>query len=186
MSSSTIENLIRQSLDELYLQRSIKLTGVMLSDLLRKKNIYLLCATNVSAASKIIEKMLEEYISPSDESIFGDTFFKSIARIESENTTSPGEESNVLYKAIALIDLNRANPTQNRLEFMDAWAKTLNRLEHDFLNNFGNLDGSIDWEKLLRYNSAKENVSFVPKVIPASVQDQEYDEVNVSDDIIEG
>ena len=86
MSSLTIENLIRQSLDELYLQRSIKLTDVMLSDLLRKKNIYLLCATNSSAASKIIGKMLEEYISPSDESIFGDTFFKSISSIESENT----------------------------------------------------------------------------------------------------
>ena len=38
---------------------------------------------------------------------------------------------------------------------MDTWANTLNRLVHDFLNNFGNPDGSIDWEKLLRYNSAR-------------------------------
>ncbi len=185
MSSSTIENIIRQSFDELYLQRSIKLTGVMLSDLLRKKNLYLLCATNGSAASKIIGKMLEEYISPTDESIFGDAFFKLISMIESESTLSSGEESNTIYKAIALIDLNRANPTQNRLEFMDAWAKTLNRLVHDFLNNFGNPDGSIDWEKLLRYNSGKENVPWVSTVIPVSVEDQD-DEVDDSDDGIEG
>ncbi|MGZ6368044.1 MAG: PmeII family type II restriction endonuclease [Ktedonobacteraceae bacterium] len=177
MSSLTIENLIRQSFDELYLQLSIKLSDVKLSDLLRKKNLYLLCATNSSAASKIIGKMLEEYISPSDESIFGDAFFKSILRIESESTLSSGEESNTIYKAIALIDLNRANPTQNRLEFMDAWAKTLNRLVHEFLNNFGNPDGTIDWENLLRYNSGKENVSWVSKVITVTVEDQE-DESN--------
>jgi len=161
MSSTKIEILVCQTLDDFYLQRLIKLSDVKLSDLLRKKNPYLLCATNGSSASKIVEKMLEEYISSSDESIFGDAFFKSITRIESESTISPGEESNTIYKAIALIDLNRAHPTQNRLEFMDAWAKTLNKLEHDFLNNFANLDGSIDWEKLLRYNSGKENVPWV-------------------------
>ena len=177
MNRLTIENLIRQSFDELYLQRSIKLSDVKLSDLLRKKNLYLLCATNSSAASKIIGKMLEEYISPSDRSIFGDAFFKSISRIESESTLSSGEESNTIYKAIAIIDHFRDYPTQNRLEFMHIWANTLNRLVHDFLNNFGNPDGSIDWEKLLRYSSGKENVSWVSEVIPVTVEDQE-DESN--------
>jgi hypothetical protein len=151
MSSSKIENLVLQSFDELYRQRIMKLTGVMLSDLLRKQNLYLLCATSGSSVSKIVEKMLEEYISSSDENIFGDGFFKSIARIESESTVSPDEESNTIYKAIALIDLFRAHPTQSRLEFMDAWAKTLNRLEQEFLINFGNPNGSINREKLLRY-----------------------------------
>ena len=182
MSSSKIENLVLQRFDELYRQRIKKLTGVMLSDLLRKQNLYLLCATSGSSVSKIIEKMLEAYITLSDESIFGDNFFKSIARIESENTVSPGEKSNAFYKAIALIDLIRAHPTQNRLEFMDAWAKTLNRFEHDFLNNFGNPFGSIDWEKLLRFNSGEDNIPWVSKVIPVTAEDQEdesnEDEVN--------
>ena len=97
--------------------------------------------------------------------------------IESESTLSPGEKSNTIYKAIAFIDLIRDYPTQNRLKFMDAWAKTLNRLVHDFLNNFGNPDGTTDWENLLRYNSGKENVSWVSKVIPVTVEDQE-DESN--------
>jgi hypothetical protein len=176
MSSPKLENLVRQNLDAFYLQRIIKLSEVKLSDLLRKKNPYLLCATNGHSVSKIVEKMLEEYLSQSDESIFGDTFFKSIARIESENTVSPGEKSNTFYKAIALIDLIRAHPTQNRLEFMDTWAKTLNRFEHDFLNNFGNPFGGIDWEKLLRYNSGEDSFPWVSKVIPVTTEDQK-DEV---------
>ena len=156
MSSSKIENLVRQSFDELYRQRIMKLTGVMLSDLLRKQNLYLLCATSDSPVSKIIEKMLEAYITPTDESIFGDVFFESIASIESESTASPGEKSNAIYKAIASIDLIRAHPTQNKLEFTVAQSKALNRLEQEFLINFGNPDGSINWEKLLRYNREKE------------------------------
>jgi Type II restriction endonuclease EcoO109I len=177
MSSPKLENLVRQNLDQFYWQRIIKLSEVKLSDLLRKKNPYLLCATNGHSVSKIVEMMLEEYLSQFDESIFGDTFFKSIARIESENTVSPGETSNTFYKAIALIDLIRAHPTQNRLEFMDAWAKTLNRFEHDFLINFGNPFGSIDWEKLLRFNSGEDNIPWVSKVIPVTAEDQE-DESN--------
>jgi len=134
--------------------------------------------------------MLEEYLSQFDESIFYDTFFESIARIESESTVSTGEKSDSNYKAIALIDLIRTYPTQNRKEFVDAWAKALNRFEHDFLNNFGNPDGSIDWEKLLRYNSGKDNVPWVTKVIPVtSAEDQEdesnEDEIGDVDDGIE-
>jgi hypothetical protein len=177
MSSSKRENLVRQSFDELYRQRIKKISGITLNDLLRKQNLYLLCATNYHSVPKIVEKMLEGYISSSDESIFGDALFESIARIESENPVSPSEKSNTIYKAIAFIDLIRTHPTQNRLEFMDAWAKALNRFEHDFLNNFGNPDGSIDWENLLRYNSGEDNVPWVSKVIPVTVEDQE-DESN--------
>jgi hypothetical protein len=59
-------------------------------------------------------------------------------------------------------------------------------IQHDFLNNFGNPDGSIDWEKLLRYNSGKYNIPWVSKVIPVTVENQDDDEVDDSDDGIEG
>ena len=120
MSSSKIEILVYEILDEFYLQRLIKLSEVKLNALLRKKNPFLLCATNGYSVPKLVEKMLEEYLSQSDESIIGDSFFESIARIEGESTLSPGEKSNTIYKAIAFIDLIRDQPTQNRLQFMDA------------------------------------------------------------------
>jgi hypothetical protein len=59
----------------------------------------------------------------------------------------------------------------------DEWAKALNRLHYDFYINFSKDDGSIDWENLLRYNSGKENVPWVSKVIPVITEDQE-DESN--------
>ena len=155
MSSSKIEILVYETLDAFYLQRLIKLSEVKLNNLLCTKNPYLLCATNGHSVPKLVEKMLEEYLSQSDESIFGDNFFESIERIESEGTLSTGIKSNTIYKAIALIDLIRTRPTQNRLEFMDAQSKVLNRLEQEFLINFGNPNGSINWEKLLGYNREK-------------------------------
>jgi hypothetical protein len=100
--------------------------------------------------------MLEEYLSQSDESIFGENFFESIARIESESNLLPGEKSNTIYKAIALIDLIRTQPKQHRLEFIVAQSKALNRLEQEFLIHICNPNGSINWEKLLRYNREKE------------------------------
>jgi len=38
-----------------------------------------------------------------------------------------------------------------------------NRFELDFLTNFGNADGSINWEKLVRYNSGKEQVKWISR-----------------------
>jgi type II restriction endonuclease EcoO109I-like protein len=173
MSSSKIENLIHQSFDELYLQRSMKLREVSLSDLLRNQNLYLLCATNDSSVSSIIEKMLLEHLSSSDENIFGQTFLESIANIERDDTAFSGEKSHVADEAIALVNLMRDCPIQHRTDFEKEWAKALNRFEHDFLNKFGNPDGTIDWENLLRYNSGKENVPWVSKVMPVTVEDQE-------------
>jgi hypothetical protein len=186
MSSSKIDNLARQRYDEFYRQRLIILTGVTLSDLLRKQNLYLLCITYGSSASKIVEKILAEYIASFDEIIFGQTFLESIASRGREQTAFSSEKSHAAYEVIALLNLMRNYSTPNRREYDKEWAKALNRFEHDFLNNFGNPDGSIDWEKLLRYNSGKENVLWVSKVIPVSVEDQEDDEVDDSDDVIEG
>src|SRR5437868_5157854 len=127
MSLSKIENLVRQSFDEFFLQRLMKLTGITLSEILRKKNLYLLCATHGSSVSKIVEKLLIEHISLSDENIFGQTFLESIASIERENTAFSSQKSHVAYEAIALYKLMPNYSTPNRREFDKEWAKALNR-----------------------------------------------------------
>jgi hypothetical protein len=68
-------------------------------------------------------------------------------------------------------------PTKHRAMFEEEWNKAINRFEHDFLNNFGNPDGSIDWEKLMRFNSGKENIPWISKVDPVTITDiQEEDD----------
>jgi len=80
---------------------------------------------------------------------------------------------------LKLISLMHDYPVRHRIEFEKEWGKALNRFEHDFLINFGNDDGSIDWEKLLRYNSGKDKVVWVAKVVlAASTEEQDEDDTN--------
>jgi adenylate kinase family enzyme len=61
---------------------------------------------------------------------------------------------------LKLIELMKDYPQQHRLEFKQEWDKAVNRFERDFLNNFGNADGTINWEKLARFNSGKDKVAW--------------------------
>jgi len=45
----------------------------------------------------------------------------------------------------------------------------------DFFINFGTEDGSIDWEKLLRFNSGKEKVSWISRKTLVTSTDDEVD-----------
>lgn len=40
-------------------------------------------------------------------------------------------------------------------EFAVEYAKVLNRFSEQFISDFCDKDGSIDWQKLLTFNSAK-------------------------------
>jgi len=44
-------------------------------------------------------------------------------------------------------------PEEYRSEFNESYINAKNRLEHEFLNKFCLEDGSIDWDKLVKYNS---------------------------------
>jgi len=58
---------------------------------LRRKNPYLFRALGIQKASEIIERVLGDYISASDETIFGNAFFEPIARIVSGGKASDAE-----------------------------------------------------------------------------------------------
>jgi hypothetical protein len=47
-------------------------------------------------------------------------------------------------------------PKEHAVEFKEELAKTENRLVKEFLFHFSNDDGSIDWEKLTKFNSGTE------------------------------
>lgn len=54
-------------------------------------------------------------------------------------------------------------PAQHRLEFEQEWSKALNRFTGEFINDFCTAEGAIDWEKLVRFNSAKQEPT-LPKL----------------------
>lgn len=62
---------------------------------------------------------------------------------------------------LKLITLMRDYPQQHRMKFEEEWDKAINRFAFEFQNNFGNPDGSINWEKLVQFNSGKEKMRWV-------------------------
>ena len=46
-------------------------------------------------------------------------------------------------------------PAIQRTIYEKEWNKAVNRFEREFLNDFAKSDGSIDWEKLVRFNSVR-------------------------------
>lgn len=45
-------------------------------------------------------------------------------------------------------------PTKHKVKFDQAWASAVNRFTSAFISEFCHTDGSVDWEGLLRFNSA--------------------------------
>lgn len=56
---------------------------------------------------------------------------------------------------LKLIRAMRDYPIQQRIAYEREWDKAVNRFEKEFLNDFAASDGSIDWDKLVRFNSAR-------------------------------
>jgi len=75
-----LESLIEKCLDDFYQRRFDNLKKLKLAKVLLRKNPYLFKALGMEKASEIVEKLLEAFISSSDETIFGDAYFEKIAR----------------------------------------------------------------------------------------------------------
>jgi hypothetical protein len=108
MNINELESLISRCLRDFYERRLQKVKELKLKSFVRRKNPYLFRALGIQKASEIVERLLADYISASDETIFGDAFFEPIARIASGGKASDAEgvdfviESEDRIKAVAL------------------------------------------------------------------------------------
>ncbi|HXG91387.1 MAG TPA: PmeII family type II restriction endonuclease [Blastocatellia bacterium] len=134
MDSNELEELVRKSLDDFYQRRINKLSTLKLKDTLKKKNPYLFRAIGIQKASEIVERLLRDYMSSSDEGIFGDAFFEPIVKIAGGGHVSPSEgvdvaiETDRVYKAIAVKSgPNIFNASQTR-RMNDEFTSLRNRL----------------------------------------------------------
>lgn len=83
-----LQALIRTGLEEFYKRRLSVLQKLQLKKILSRKNPYLFRALATEKASEIVEQILAAYVSSSDETIFGDAFFESVARAASDAKVS--------------------------------------------------------------------------------------------------
>lgn len=161
MNSIELEQLISTCLDEFYQRRLQKLDTLKLGDMLKKKNPYLFCAISTQKASDIIEDLISAYMSFFDEGIFYDAVFKPIAKQMSGSVVSPSEDIDWEELTgdpdfyLKLIRLMKDHPAHHRVNYEESWNKAVNRFTSEFLDDFSLADGSIDWEKLVIFNSGK-------------------------------
>jgi hypothetical protein len=122
---------------------------------LRRKNPYLFRALGIQKASEIVERVLTDYISASDETIFGDAFFEPIARIVSGAKTSDAEgvdfviESGERITAVALKSgpniYNASQKKRQSQEFL-AVRSRLYKLQKQFDPILGHAYGRLKTE----------------------------------------
>jgi hypothetical protein len=243
LNSPQLVALIKKHLSEFYRRRTQRLANLKLKSVLKRKNPYLYKARGIQSANEIIEMLLSDHLSSSDETLFGDEFFEPIALEIAKaigGSVSPSEgvdiaiETEHAYKAIALksgpnpfnasqarkqnqdflslrarlrklkkdfdavlghaygtkqtVSKNRiyrscsgqklweeitGDPdfylklirlmddkdiAEHRAEFEQEYEKAVNRYLGEFIPDFCRPDGSIDWEKLLGYNSGDKRI----------------------------
>lgn len=79
LDSDKLEALIKECLSGFHERRIKTLQTLNLRKVLRRKNPYLFKALGSEQASEIVKRILEAYISSSDETIFGNVYFEKIA-----------------------------------------------------------------------------------------------------------
>jgi len=108
MNESLLIKSVENRLTDFYDRRIAKLSTLQLEKTLKRKNPYLFRAVGLLDANEVIERLLNDFMSSSDETIFGDAFFEPLAKDLCEGSCSPTEGVDVVietassYKAIAV------------------------------------------------------------------------------------
>jgi len=108
MNKSLLKKAVQNRLNEFYERRIAKLSSLELKKTLKRKNPFLFRAIGLLDANEVIERLLNDFMSSSDETIFGDAFFEPLAKDLGSGNASPTEgvdiviETETAYKAIAV------------------------------------------------------------------------------------
>lgn len=227
------------ALTDFYTSLNKTLNQIDIDKILKRKNPYLYRAKGINNASQIVSNILSAYISSSEETVFGNTFFEPLAlaisggqkavtegidiTVDKNNTiysiavksgtsvfnadsrkrqeqnfqsaqrraqqarkaffpvvgygygrkrAMPGKEKfylelagqdfwewltgdNDFYKKI--ISYMGTSPDEYVHSFNESYNNAENRMIRDFTVNYCKEDGSIDWDKLIQYNSGSYN-----------------------------
>ena len=226
---------IGKALTEFYTSLTSNLDKIDVDKILKKKNPYLYRAKGISSAGQIIDGILSAYVSSSEETIFGNTFFEPLAivvsggqkavtegvdiTVDKDNTiysiavksgtsvfnadSRKRQEQNFqaaqkraqqarkayfpivgygygkknvtarnekFYKELAgkdfwewltgdadfytkIIRFMGTKPDEFAKDFEEAYSRAQNRMVRDFTVRYCKEDGTIDWDKLVEYNS---------------------------------
>ena len=233
-----VTKAIAEALENFYGSLIVKIDGLDIKKVMKRKNPYLYRAKAMESASEIVESVLSAFVSSSEETIFGNCFFEPIAIAASGGNKALAEgidlmiqdnENNVIYAVavksgpsvfnadskkrqeqnfmaasklaqqakaryeayigycygkkkesgrgkpkmyqelagkrfwaeltgdedfyIKIIGYMGTMPEKYVADYKESYNRAANRLVREFSNSFCREDGSIDWEKLVEFNS---------------------------------
>ena len=91
MSNHELTSIVSGAVGEFYKSRLNKVKNIKLNKILGRKNPYLYQTYGINDPSKFIKKILLDFITSSDETVFGDQVFEKIAKEVSGGVVSPSE-----------------------------------------------------------------------------------------------
>ncbi len=86
LNLNEVRYYVNENIDDFHTRRSLRLSGLSLSDLL-EKNPYLFKAKNLNLASELIESTMSAFLSSSEEPLFGE-FLEGLACFIAAKTTN--------------------------------------------------------------------------------------------------
>ena len=144
MIANELEKLICDRIDDYYRHRLQKLETLSLSYLIADMNPYLLYIEGTQNVPLLIERVLRNHMDAFEQAIFSELFEELCKHFECDPD---------FY--LKMISAMNDYPAIQRTIYEKEWDKAVNRFEREFLNDFAKSDGSIDWEKLVRFNSVR-------------------------------
>ena len=185
MDVSKLNEFINTNIAIFHQNRLNSLNKLKLTDILKRKNVYLYKAKNIHTSEELIKAITDAYLSSQEETIFGE-FLEKLAIFAAEESRS-GFKSGIEGIDLEIIDNNvryivsiksgpnwgnrsqikkmidyfskakRVFKTQNPLN--KEYAKVINKFSREFLNTYFAEDGSIDWIKILKLNSENKSTT---------------------------
>lgn len=91
MDQKKLESVVDKAIQDFYTSRFRALDNLTLAKMLKRKNPYLYKAIGIETPEDMIEDLMRNFLSASDETIFGSVFFEAVARAIPGVQVSDGE-----------------------------------------------------------------------------------------------
>jgi hypothetical protein len=88
VTNVTLEQFVGDCLNDFHARRLARVKKLTLKSVLKRKNPYLYRALGIERCTELVERLVDDHLSASDEAIFADAFFKPIALFISEGEPS--------------------------------------------------------------------------------------------------
>ena len=134
---------VARLLEDYFRRRAERLDSANLEQVIAHADPRLLCLHRMGRADEVVGRLLERALEAFDQA----NVLQLLRRLQTEH---PIESDSALVRLVSDYD------GEGYVVHGDAWARAINRVTLQFLDEFASPDGSLDWSQLARSVQAAE------------------------------